>query len=133
MGRPEVLARSAAASLDSNAIIGSCPIRISHFRDDVRLLGGLLGEVLKSQGGLPLFETVEHVRALAKELRASGQEDLAELSQVLAKLRLEDAVPVARAFAHFLTLANIAEQHHRTRRRRDYQHDAEPTPQPAPA
>ncbi len=100
-------------------------------RDDVRLLGGLLGEVLKSQGGLPLFETVEHVRALAKELRASGQEDLAELSQVLANLRLEDAVPVARAFAHFLTLANIAEQHHRIRRRRDYQHDAEPTPQPS--
>ncbi len=98
--------------------------------DDVRLLGRLLGDVLKSQEGLPLFETVERVRAMAKELRASGEEDLAELSQELAKLRLKDAVPVARAFAHFLTLANIAEQHHRIRRRRDYQHDAEPRPQP---
>ena len=34
------------------------------------------------------------------------------------------AVPVARAFSHFLTLANIAEQHHRVRRRRDYLRDA---------
>ena len=99
-------------------------------RDDVRLLGRLLGDVLKSQEGLPLFETVERVRRLAKQLRASGEKDLAELSQELSKLRLKDAVPMARAFAHFLTLANIAEQHHRIRRRRDYQHDAEPTPQP---
>ena len=41
----------------------------------------------------------------------------------LRALPLEMAVPVARAFAHFLTLANIAEQHHRVRRRRDYLRD----------
>src|SRR5689334_22603877 len=39
------------------------------------------------------------------------------------------AVPVARAFAHFLTLANIAEQHHRVRRRRDYLRDPDHPPQ----
>ena len=46
------------------------------------------------------------------------------LAGVLARLPVDAAVPVARAFAHFLTLANIAEQHHRVRRRRDYQRDA---------
>ena len=38
------------------------------------------------------------------------------------------AVPVARAFSHFLALANIAEQHHRVRRRRDYLRDAGAAP-----
>jgi phosphoenolpyruvate carboxylase len=98
-------------------------------RDDVRLLGNLLGEVLKSQEGETLFETVEQVRARAKALRASPEADLSELGDVLAKLPLKDAVPVARAFAQFLTLANIAEQHHRTRRRRQYQRDLEAEPQ----
>ena len=98
-------------------------------RNDVRLLGSLLGDVLKSQEGQPLFETVERVRAQAKELRASPEADLSELGDVLATLPLKDAVPVARAFAHFLTLANIAEQHHRIRRRRQYQRDLEADPQ----
>jgi phosphoenolpyruvate carboxylase len=40
------------------------------------------------------------------------------------------ALPVARAFAHFLTLANIAEQHHRIRRRRAYGRSEEARPQP---
>ena len=43
---------------------------------------------------------------------------------------LASAVPIARAFAHFLTLANIAEQYHRVRRRRDYARDAAHRPQP---
>ena len=38
-------------------------------------------------------------------------------------------MPIARAFSHFLTLANIAEQHHRVRRRRDYLRDPNAVPQ----
>jgi phosphoenolpyruvate carboxylase len=42
---------------------------------------------------------------------------------------VQEALPVARAFAHFLTLANIAEQHHRIRRRRFYERDPDAQPQ----
>ena len=96
--------------------------------DDVRLLGALLGDTLKAQGGAALFSTVERVRALAKDARR-GAADTAELERVLRSLSVPDALDVARAFAHFLGLANIAEQHHRIRRRRDYQRDASKPPQ----
>jgi phosphoenolpyruvate carboxylase len=46
-------------------------------------------------------------------------------------MSLDEAVPITRAFAHFLHLANIAEQHHRIRRRREYQRDPQAAPQRA--
>ncbi len=99
-------------------------------RADIRLLGRLLGETLRSQEGTALFETVERVRALSKRAREKdGATLLTELGQELEGLALPDALPVARAFAHFLTLANIAEQHHRIRRRRAYRSDPQAPPQ----
>src|SRR5689334_13300321 len=82
-------------------------------REDVRLLGLLLGETLREQEGPALFDLVERVRALSKGARAGNPDDAAALSQLLADLPAEQAHLVARAFAHFLALANIAEQHHR--------------------
>jgi phosphoenolpyruvate carboxylase len=87
---------------------------------DVRLLGELLGATLREQEGDSLFETVERVRALAKDARA-GRVAREELTRTLQGLSVPESLTVARAFAHFLGLANIAEQHHRIRRRRDYQ------------
>ena len=99
-------------------------------RDDVRMLGEMLGQTLRDRGGPWLLETVERVRGLSKASHRSHERDLDELSELLGSLPVERAVPVARAFAHFLTLANIAEQHQRVRRRRDYQRDPQATPQP---
>lgn len=98
-------------------------------RDDVRWLGELLGETLRLREGVPLFETVERVRALSKAGRAGDDAALEELADLLRSVPVESAVPVARAFSHFLTLANIAEQHHRVRRRRAYQQDPAAAPQ----
>src|SRR5215212_2830565 len=98
-------------------------------RDDVRMLGGLLGETLRLREGSGLFETVERVRALSKSGRAGSDRDLDALAELLRALPVESAVPVARAFSHFLTLANIAEQHHRVRRRRAYLRDTAAPPQ----
>jgi len=100
-------------------------------RGDVRLLGKLLGETLRTHGGTGLFETVERVRMLSKASRAHGEEGkFTELASLLSQLPVESATPLARAFAHFLNLANVAEQHHRIRRRRAYLADAKSPPQP---
>jgi phosphoenolpyruvate carboxylase len=98
-------------------------------RDDVRLLGELLGDVLRVHGGEALFQQVERVRVLAKRARAGSDADFETLARELAQLPVASALPLARAFAHFLNLANIAEQHHRIRRRRDYRRDPAAQPQ----
>jgi phosphoenolpyruvate carboxylase len=99
-------------------------------RDDVRLLGELLGDTLREREGQALLSRVEEVRALAKRAHAGDAAAFEELADRLSDLPIESAVPIARAFAHFLTLANIAEQHHRVRRRRDYARDPAGGPQP---
>lgn len=95
---------------------------------DVRLLGELLGSTLREQEGVALFERVEHIRALAKDARV-GRVGREELTRTLQALSAPESLTVARAFAHFLGLANIAEQHHRIRRRRDYQRSPDGAPQ----
>lgn len=92
-------------------------------REDVSLLGGMLGDTLRAREGVALFETVERIRRAAKDARQTGGHAVARLEAPLRELPLDMAVPVARAFAHFLALANIAEQYHRVRRRRDYQRE----------
>jgi len=99
-------------------------------RDDVRLLGELLGETLRALEGEELFARVEEVRALAKRAHAGDAAAFESLADRLADMPIAAAVPIARAFSHFLTLANIAEQHHRVRRRRDYARDRVHAPQP---
>jgi len=95
---------------------------------DVRLLGELLGATLREQEGNALFETVERVRVLAKDARG-GRVGREELTRTLQALSTPQSLAVARAFAHFLGLANIAEQHHRIRRRRDYLRTPDQPPQ----
>jgi phosphoenolpyruvate carboxylase len=98
-------------------------------REDVRLLGELLGDTLRAEGGDELFRAVERVRALAKSARGGREDHFDELATELSQMPVERALAVARAFSHFLNLANIAEQHHRIRRRRDYQREAGSRPQ----
>ena len=101
-------------------------------RDDVRLLGELLGETLRRDEGITHFERVERVRALAKLTRTgSGDDDFETLAAELRAMPVEAALPVARSFAHFLNLANIAEQHHRVRRRREIEREPGGRPQQA--
>ncbi len=84
-------------------------------RDDVRLLGGLLGETLISQEGRELYDLVERIRGVTKTARADGGRAADTLSGLLSVLPPDRIFSLARAFSHFLGLANIAEQHHQNR------------------
>lgn len=98
-------------------------------RDDVRLLGNLLGDTLKQQVGQALFEKVEQIRHLAKQTRDGDEQAKNQLDAVLSNLTEQELLPVARAFTQFLNFANIAEQYHRVRRRRDWQSRKDTPPQ----
>jgi phosphoenolpyruvate carboxylase len=100
-------------------------------RDDVRFLGRVLGDIIRQQAGDDLFDRVERVRGLAKGSRAGATDDFDELARELSSLTVEQSRPLARAFSHFLNLANIAEQHHRVRRSREYRRDPAAPPQRA--
>lgn len=95
-------------------------------RENVRLLGELLGRVLVKQGGDTLLRTVEEIRALAKSARHDDADAWGTLAKQLTTLETAEAIPICRAFALFLALANIAEQHHRVRRRREYMMQSKP-------
>src|SRR6185369_12469933 len=64
-------------------------------REDVRLLGDLLGEILRSQEGVELYALVERVRALAKRARSGHAEDAEALRALLAGLHADQALPLA--------------------------------------
>jgi phosphoenolpyruvate carboxylase len=63
----------------------------------------------------------ERIRGLARRARETG--DRSKLEETIRALDLEQQVVVLRAFSLFFQLANLAEQHHRLRRRRQYEHE----------
>jgi phosphoenolpyruvate carboxylase len=93
-------------------------------RRDVRLLGEILGRVLVEQEGEQLLEEEEQIRLLSRDARAGGRAaDRDVLAVEVGRLDLESQAKVLRAFGLYFQLANIAEQHHRLRRRRQYEHE----------
>jgi phosphoenolpyruvate carboxylase len=88
-------------------------------KEDIRLLGRLLGNVLREQEGDDVFQVVETVRQTAVRFRReSDAQSGAELNRMLKKLTRDQTVSVVRAFSYFSHLANIAEDQHHNRRRR---------------
>jgi phosphoenolpyruvate carboxylase len=81
-------------------------------RADVRLLGSLLGDTLRLQGGGELFDLVERVRSLART-------DSEAVANLLSGLDVATAGALVRAFTTFFHLANTAEQVHRARALRE--------------
>ena len=100
-------------------------------REDVRLLGNLLGETLKEHAGQDLFNQVEQIRALSKGARDGQVEAEKQLEQLFLSLEDDEILPLTRAFTHFLNFANIAEQYNvvRSRRKSEFDENA-PSPNP---
>ncbi|WP_299594175.1 phosphoenolpyruvate carboxylase [uncultured Microbulbifer sp.] len=90
-------------------------------REDVRLLGEELGTVLRTQAGDALYDTVETIRQVAVESRSHGEMPVGKLRELLDPLDDATLLEVARAFSQFLNLANLAEQRHRERLRRQHE------------
>ncbi len=64
----------------------SGPVLDRALRDDVRLLGGMLGQVLSDLGGPPLLERVELARRTARSRRGGDPAAGAELARQLGGL-----------------------------------------------
>ncbi|MBR9885951.1 MAG: phosphoenolpyruvate carboxylase, partial [Oceanospirillales bacterium] len=88
-------------------------------RDDVRMLGESLGRTISSDLGPEFLERVEYIRQLAKAGRNEEEPEHLQLLEAIGQLHEDEVLPIARAFTQFLNLANIAEEHHRVRRRLD--------------
>ncbi|MDD5247345.1 MAG: phosphoenolpyruvate carboxylase [Rhodocyclaceae bacterium] len=88
-------------------------------REDIRLLGRMLGDTLRDQEGDAVFDLVERVRTLS--IRFHRDDDAAaraELTALLDGLKRGEINPIVRAFSYFSHLANIAEDQHHIRRSR---------------
>ena len=96
-------------------------------REDIRLLGRLLGDTLQEQEGNERFDLIENIRQTAVRFRRDH--DLhakRELEAMLGRLDHDTAISVVRAFSFFSQLANIAEDLHHDRRRRAHQFAGSP-------
>ncbi|NNE11458.1 MAG: phosphoenolpyruvate carboxylase, partial [Ilumatobacter sp.] len=86
--------------------------------DDIRLLGRLIGDVLREQAGDDVFELVEQVRRTAVHHRRAGDNPIEALGAQLHNAQLDDQLHLIRAFGWLSLLANTAEDLHTERRRR---------------
>ena len=102
------------------------PERHAALRDEVSELGARVGEMLVEQCGQELFDRVEAARRAAIRRREGADSDIAGLC---SGLDAETARLLARGFAAWFRVVNLAEQVHRIRRRRDWQ-ASETRPQP---
>ena len=90
-------------------------------KEDIRLLGRLLGDVLRDQEGDAVFDVVETIRQTAVRFRRDADPEAGqELTSLLHKLTRNQTISVVRAFSYFSHLANIAEDQHHNRRRRKH-------------
>ena len=86
--------------------------------EDIRLLGRILGDVIREQEGAEIYELIEKIRKLSVSFRrdADHAADKA-LKKLLKGLPGDHAVSVIRGFTYFSHLANLAEDRNHIRRR----------------
>lgn len=100
-------------------------------REDVRLLGSLLGDTIRRFEGDKLFDVVERFRLLSKSIHNNPTPEIQkELLELVESLDVETSGKVIKAFLTYFDLINIAEQNHRVRRRTQREHETNDRPEP---
>src|SRR5262245_15714899 len=115
----EIMAEAADAALEPISAVQRTRVgreATEPMREDIRLLGSILGDTVREQNGEEVFDLVEHARVESFRVRRS-EIDRAELARMFRGIDIHQAIPVIRAFSHFALLANVAEDIHRERRR----------------
>ncbi|MDE2115557.1 MAG: phosphoenolpyruvate carboxylase [Hyphomicrobiales bacterium] len=88
-------------------------------RDDIRLLGRILGDTIREQEGEGVFDIVERIRQISIRFHRDEEAGArAELEVLVANLPATETTEIVRAFSYFSHLANIAEDQHHIRRTR---------------
>ncbi|QIB32738.1 phosphoenolpyruvate carboxylase [Ancylobacter pratisalsi] len=88
-------------------------------RDDIRMLGRVLGDTLRDQEGEAIFDLVENIRRVSTRFHREEDEGARhELEAMLSDLGADDTISIVRAFSYFSHLANIAEDQNVIRRMR---------------
>ncbi len=91
-------------------------------REDIRLLGRILGNTVRAQEGDAVFEQIERIRQTSVRFhRDADHAARQELEGMLRELARENTLNVVRAFSYFSQLSNIAEDEHHIRRSRAHQ------------
>src|ERR1700752_1165147 len=91
----------------------------TRLRNDIRLLGRILGDTVREQEGADVFDLVERIRQTS--IRFHRDEDRSarkELEQILDSMSISETVRIVRAFSYFSHLANIAEDQNTIRQMR---------------
>lgn len=95
----------------------------------IHLLGDILGDVIREQGGEEIFALEERVRAMAKDVRANRSDvDISDLTHLISELDVSQLRGLIKAFALYFGLVNLAENNERIRVLRD--RDRRDYPQP---
>ena len=118
MKKPSISANSTTTALPLKNPAMSRKDKERPLVDDIRLLGRILGDVIREQEGAAAYELVEKIRKLSVAFRRHSDEAAQEgLKKLLKSLSNEQTVSVIRAFTYFSHLANLAEDRHHIRRR----------------
>ncbi|GAB2673996.1 phosphoenolpyruvate carboxylase [Gordonia jinhuaensis] len=107
---------SQSSESESVSAIPSGRAATEPLREDIRLLGGILGDTIRDDAGAKVFETVEAARIGAFRVRREEIER-GDYERMFDDMPVDLANTVIRAFSHFALLANLAEDVHRERRR----------------
>jgi phosphoenolpyruvate carboxylase len=101
--------------MSSNIRDSSTDILTSALSADIKLLGNLLGVIIREQHGDSAFDLVEHIRASAKARRKDDPNATAQMTRTIRHMSLDSKRVLVKAFGNYFQLINIAEDQQRIR------------------